>query len=98
MFQFGSDAAKQSPQFVPELDWDHTKFREHFLRGSPTSANPTARDKVYDFGLKSVVLSALAVGLLCTALGTFSVMKIRSQRKHVTSWAERAPLPPGGGP
>ncbi|ETO04676.1 hypothetical protein RFI_32721 [Reticulomyxa filosa] len=71
-------------EYIPEVDWDHTKMEEHYNRiWEPYKTPPTFRERVYDRALQIVIAVCLITTASVIVFAAFSHLKMRKQLRYV---------------
>lgn len=81
---YPGDLSDDEDEYIPEVDWDHTRFEAHYKRIWEQEPEPESkREKIYNFCLKYFVLGTWIVGAGCFLFGCFAWYKMKRQLKYV---------------
>lgn len=81
---YPGDLSDDEDEYVPEVDWDHTRFETHYKRIWEQEPEPESRrERIYNFLLKMFVSGTWLVGAGCLAFGIFAWYKMKTQLRYV---------------
>eukprot|EP01083_Nonionella_stella_P209898 760405_1 len=81
---YPDDLSDTEDEYIPEVDWDHTRFESHYKRIWEHEPEPeTFREKMYDVVLKYFVMGTWVIGAGCFLFGCFAWFKMKRQLKYV---------------
>jgi len=81
---YPGDLSDDEDEYIPEVDWDHTRFEAHYKRLWEQEPEPeTRREKIYNKVLTMFIMGTWVVGAGCLAFGIFAWYKMKRQLKYV---------------
>eukprot|EP01084_Bolivina_argentea_P072135 131013_1 len=81
---FPGDLSDEEDEYIPEVDWDHTRFESHYKRIWEPEAEPeTFREKMYDKILTFFIFGTWIIGAGAFCFGVFAWFKMKRQLKYV---------------
>jgi len=81
---YPGDLSDDEDEYVPEVDWDHTRFESHYKRIWEQEPEPeSTRERIYNFMLKMFVGGTWVVGAGCLLFGCFAWYKMKKQLRYV---------------
>eukprot|EP01084_Bolivina_argentea_P100453 180359_1 len=81
---YPGDLSDEEDEYIPEVDWDHTRFESHYKRIWEQEPEPeSTREKIYNRVLKCFVVGTWVVGAGCFLFGCFAWYKMKRQLKYV---------------
>ena len=81
---YPGDLSDDEDEYVPEVDWDHTRFESHYKRIWEQEPEPeSTRERIYNALLKLFVGGTWVVGAGCLLFGCFAWYKMKKQLRYV---------------
>ena len=81
---YPGELSDDEDEYVPEVDWDHTRFESHYKRIWAEEPEPESqRERLYNATLKFFVVGTWIVGAGCFLFGCFAWFKMKKQLRYV---------------
>lgn len=81
---YPGELSDDEDEYVPEVDWDHTRFESHYKRIWAEEPEPESRrERIYNAFLKFFVMGTWVVGAGCFLFGCFAWYKMKKQLRYV---------------
>jgi len=81
---YPGDLSDDEDEYIPEVDWDHTRFESHYKRIWEQEPEPESRrERIYNGLLKVFVTGSWFICAGCFLFGCFAWYKMKKQLRYV---------------